>query len=85
MDPEKRVAYVNGGALLGELDAAAQVHGLACNSGTVSHTGVADLTLGGGMGRLQRKLGLSIDSLRAVDVVTADGEQLAPAATSTRI
>jgi FAD/FMN-containing dehydrogenase len=60
---------VAGGTLLGELDTAAQEFGLACNVGTVSHTGVAGLTLGGGMGRLQRKLGLTIDSLRAVELV----------------
>ncbi|HEY4189748.1 MAG TPA: FAD-binding oxidoreductase, partial [Candidatus Limnocylindrales bacterium] len=76
IDPERRVARCNGGALLGELDDAAQAHGLACNSGTVSHTGIAGLTLGGGMGRLQRKLGLSIDCLRAVELVTADGRQV---------
>ena len=76
VDPERRVARCNGGALLGELDDAAQAFGLACNSGTVSHTGVAGLTLGGGMGRLQRKLGLSIDCLRAVELVTADGRQV---------
>ncbi len=73
VDPDRRVARCNGGALLGELDDAAQALGLACNSGTVSHTGIAGLTLGGGMGRLQRKLGLTIDCLRAVELVTADG------------
>ena len=73
VDPDRRIARVIGGTLLGELDRAVQAFGLACNVGTVSHTGVAGLTLGGGMGRIQRKLGLSIDSLVAVDLVTADG------------
>ena len=76
VDPARRVARCNGGALLGELDDAAQAVGLACTAGTVSHTGIAGLTLGGGMGRLQRKLGLSIDCLRAVELVTADGRQV---------
>ena len=74
VDPDRRTARVRGGSLLAELDDAAQAHGLVCPVGVVSHTGVAGLTLGGGMGRLQRKLGLTIDSLLAVELVTADGQ-----------
>ena len=73
VDPVTRVARTNGGALLGELDVAAQAHGLVCPTGVIGHTGVAGLTLGGGVGRLQRHFGLTIDSLRAVELVTADG------------
>jgi FAD/FMN-containing dehydrogenase len=76
VDPERRIARVAGGALLSQLDAAAQAHGLVCPVGVVGHTGVAGLTLGGGMGRLQRHFGFSIDNLRSVELVTADGRVL---------
>ena len=72
-DPRTRTARANGGALLGELDVAAQAHGLVCPVGVVGHTGVAGLTLGGGVGRLQRNFGLTIDNLAAVELATADG------------
>jgi FAD/FMN-containing dehydrogenase len=74
VDPEERTARVQGGVLLGELDQETQAFGLAAPSGIVTHTGVAGLTLGGGIGWIMRKHGLSIDQLRRVDLVTADGE-----------
>lgn len=73
VDPATRIARSNGGALLGELDVAAQEHGLVCPVGVVGHTGVAGLTLGGGVGRLQRNFGLTIDNLVAVEIATSDG------------
>ena len=74
VDPAARTVRAQAGALWGELDRETQAFGLATTGGIVTHTGVAGLTLGGGIGWLQRKLGLTIDRLRAVDVITAEGE-----------
>jgi FAD/FMN-containing dehydrogenase len=74
VDPERRTARVQAGVLLGELDQETQAFGLAVPSGIVTHTGVAGLTLGGGIGWIMRKHGLSVDQLVSVDLVTADGE-----------
>ena len=81
VDAGARTARANGGALLGELDVAAQAHALVCPVGVVGHTGVAGLTLGAGIGRLQRHFGLTIDNLLAVELVTADGRAVRASAT----
>jgi FAD/FMN-containing dehydrogenase len=73
IDPDKRIASVEGGALWSDVDAASQEHGLATPGGLISDTGVAGLTLSGGIGWLRAKHGLSIDNLVAADVVTANG------------
>ena len=76
VDPEARTARAEGGALLADLDVASQVHGLATTTGVNSDTGLVGLTLGGGIGRLGRKHGLSCDNIVSAEVVAADGQIL---------
>jgi FAD binding domain/Berberine and berberine like len=76
VDPEARTARAAGGLLWSELDRATAPAGLATTGGIISHTGIGGLTLGGGLGHLMRKHGLTVDNLIAVDLVTADGERL---------
>jgi FAD/FMN-containing dehydrogenase len=81
VDPASRTARVQAGIRLGELDQATQPFGLAVPAGIVTTTGLAGLTLGGGIGWLMRKYGLTVDQLLAVDLVTADGELIKVSAT----
>lgn len=74
VNPDRRTARAQAGVLLGELDHETQAFGLAVPAGVVTHTGVAGLTLGGGIGWQHRNYGLTIDNLLAVDLVTAEGE-----------
>ena len=74
VDPETRTARAEAGVLLGELDEATQALGLATTAGIVTHTGIAGLTLGGGIGWLMRKFGVTVDNLLSADLVTASGE-----------
>jgi FAD/FMN-containing dehydrogenase len=74
VNPEKRTVRAEGGATIGDLDHETQAFGLAVPMGVVTATGIAGLTLGGGLGWLRRKHGLSSDNLISVDIVTADGQ-----------
>jgi hypothetical protein len=76
VDPQVRTARAAGGLLWSELDGATQQFGLATTGGIISHTGIAGLTLGGGLGHLMRKHGLTVDNLLSVDLVTADARRL---------
>jgi FAD/FMN-containing dehydrogenase len=73
VDPEQQRAYLEAGSLLGQLDHETAAFGLATTAGTVSDTGAAGLTLGGGFGRLGRRFGLACDNVASFDLVTADG------------
>jgi FAD/FMN-containing dehydrogenase len=76
VDPAARTARAAGGLLWAELDRATQSFGLATTGGIISHTGIGGLTLGGGLGHLMRKHGLTVDNLLAADVVTADAQRV---------
>ena len=76
VDPDSRTAYVAGGSLLAALDHEAMAHGLVAPAGTVSHTGVGGLSTAGGFGRISRRFGLTLDNIKGVDIVTADGKLL---------
>lgn len=81
VDPIKRIAQVQAGATLGEFVRQTQTYGLATTTGTVSGTGVGGLTLGGGIGWLMGKYGMTIDNLLSADLITASGRILTASAT----
>src|SRR5437764_4873143 len=81
IDPEQKTAWAQAGLRLGEFLQATQAYGLATTTGTVGGTGLAGLTLGGGLGWFMGKYGLTIDNLLAVDLVTAEGQVLRASAT----
>ena len=74
VDPIRKTAWVEGGSLLGDIDHNTMAFGLVTPAGTVSHTGVGGLTLGGGFGRVARRFGLTLDNVKSIDIVTANGE-----------
>jgi len=74
VDPAAKRVSVKGGSLLGQVDRESMAQGMVTPLGTVSHTGVGGLTLGGGFGRIVRRYGMAIDNLASMDVVTADGQ-----------
>src|SRR5690242_15552501 len=76
VDPDQRIARIEGGARWGEIDAATQEHGLAVTGGRVTTTGIGGLALGSGSGWLERKLGFTCDNLVKAEVVTADGRKV---------
>jgi hypothetical protein len=82
VDPDAQTAWVEGGALWRDVDIETSAFGLATTGGAISHTGVGGLTLGGGIGWLVGKHGMSIDNLRSVDLVTASGQFVTASATS---
>ena len=76
VDPKSRIARAGGGVTWAELNRETQLHGLAVTGGVVSTTGIAGLTLGGGLGWLMGKYGLALDNLRSVELVTSQGDVL---------
>ena len=80
VDPEARTVRVGGGCTWGEVDAATNEHGMATPSGIISTTGVGGLTLGGGIGHLTRKCGLTIDNLLEAELILASGERVVASA-----